>query len=538
MGIKDFQPYIKKTYPDACSLTFTKHCDNLYVDLNWVLHHVCYTSTSVEDMLDRLRDYLRVLVAGTKPKKRLILAADGPAPLAKMILQRKRRLESIKTLNDEEAIDLDKKLNLYLSPGTEFMSRLEKSLEGFYTYIKKTYSIDILTYIIDADEGELKIKYHLQKIQKKNPTETHVVYSGDSDMILLLFTCSDLSKIYQIVNKNLTIDFGKLYCTHIKKFGTTENTKNDFVLINLLMGNDYLPKVVGINIDSLWKAYGELTSIYPFGLIKYENMKLTVDQLFFHDLLYIVGKNVKKYVMDRFSISDLRLPLYDDYVQGLFWCFGVYVTGVCCDYRYMYDYTASPHIIGAMMCILHQNTYTIVKSVSIDTDLYGILLIPEKAKSLLSKEQNMIAERLAIVHPLIYEEERCVKCKNYSKKLLKLNEIYKTFKRKNDDISDDDISDDDNKSSDCSTNGSNDNNNEQTILKKRITNLSKEFNVHREKHALLSKERVENITKDFVKIRDELRETMSLYDNNDSDIECKKYVPHSKQSSLLKKKLF
>lgn len=536
MGIKDFQPYIKKTYPDACSSSFVNHCDNLYVDLNWVLHHVCYTSTSVEDMLDRLRDYLRVLVAGTKPKKRLILAADGPAPLAKMILQRRRRLESIKTLNDEE-IELEKKLNLYLSPGTEFMSGLEKSLKGFITYINQTYSIDVLTYIIDSDEGELKIKYHLQKIQNKNPPETHVVYSGDSDMILLLFTCSDLSKIYQIVNKNLTIDFGKLYCTHVQKFGSTDSTKNDFVLINLLMGNDYLPKVVGISIDTVWRVYGELTEIYPRGLVKYEDLKLTVDPLFFHDLLYIVSKNTKKYIMDRFSISDLRLPLYNDYVQGLYWCFGVYVTGVCCDYRYMYDYTSSPHIVGAMMTILHQNTYTIVKSVSIDADLYGILLIPEKAKSLLSKEQNMIAERLAIVHPLIYEEERCVKCKKYSKNILKLKETYKTFKRNSSDSSDEvDVCNDNH----LNDNHSNDNNNddERIIVKKQITKICKEFNIHREKHTTLSKEKIESLTKDFIKIREELRETMSIYDNTDSDTECRKYVPHSKQSSLLKKKLF
>ena len=512
MGITNFQPYIKEVYSKAVSDKFNVTYDNLYIDLNFVLHHICYLSDNKNDMLDRFRDYLYGVTNLITPKKRLILAADGPAPLAKMILQRERRLNSIKTF-DEDKIDPNKKLNLCLTPGTEFMLGLEKELTGFINYVKEKYTIDVLCFITDSDEGEIKIKRQIQKLQKKYPDDTHVAYSGDSDMILLLFTCDDLSKIYQMINKDTIIHFGTIYDEHIRKFGKTDTTKNDFVLINLLMGNDYIPKVSYLKMSAVWEAYSILVKRKPTGLIECKDSNIKVDPIFFHDLLYISSKKTPTHMIKRFKITDLRCKSYYDYVQGLFWCFGMYISGVCSNRRYIYEHDSSPHILGVMMTVLRHNTYTITTTPSIDIDLYGILLIPEKANFLLSKEQLIIAKKLVEIHPIIYQETRCDICKEYSKTLAKLSKENKLYAIGSD---------------------------EKLNITKRIGKLSSKLSEHKESHETFTIETIDAITKSFIEIREELREKISL--NSESDSESDEATTHNtyipSQRNVIKKKLF
>jgi 5'-3' exonuclease len=515
MGVGNFQPYIKKVYSKACQKKFEVIYDNLYIDLNHVLHHVCYLSKDKEDLLTRFRDYLRGIITSVKPTKRVILAADGAAPLAKMILQRKRRLDSIKTLEGD--IDSKKNLNLNLTPGTEFMMNLEKSLTGFVKYIKEKNSVEVITLITDADEGEIKIKRYLQKLQKKYPMDTHAVYSGDSDTILLLFTCDDLSKVYQMVNKETIIHFGTMYDEHIAIFGKTINSKNDFVFINLMMGNDYLPKVAFLKLEKVWKAYKIVAKNRPTGMVTIDSSNIIIDQIFLHDLLYIACKNVSDHRMKRFKFANLSCTSYNNYVQGLYWCFGMYTTGKCSNYRYIYEHMTSPHVNGVMLSLMRYNTYSILFTSSIDVDLYGIFLIPEKAKSLLSKEQNLIAERLVKEHPIVYEEERCKKCRNYSKLISNLNKELKLHEKGTD---------------------------ERCDVIKRITKLNKKFSTHKKLHKNLSIDIVDKISKSFVKIREELRETMSLDSNPDfdnisepHDTKNDIYDPNARRNNIFKKKL-
>lgn len=540
MGIQLFQSYIKKVYAQACKTKWDNITyDNLYIDLNHVLHHVCYLAKDCDDLLARFKDYLNKIILYIKPKKRVYLAADGPAPMAKMMLQRKRRLDTVKTLDTELNLnDLKKNLNLNLTPGTDFMMKLEKELSGFIEYITKKYNVNVITSITDADEGEIKIRYKLQQFQKKYPTETHLVYSGDSDMILLLFTCDDLSNIYQIIDKNVIIHFGTLLDLHRLKFGKTESDKYDFVFINLMMGNDYIPKVSLIKLETIWEAYKTVSRNRPKGLITFNMNEITtinnintnnintntdntdnttdkfimkVDQIFIHDLLYIATKKSPSYLLNNFDFFDLRDASYINYVNGLYWCFAMYTTGNCSDYRYIYDHQTSPHVTGVIWTIIFNNMYNITKTKSIDVDLYGILLIPEKANLLLSKEQRLIAEKLVKVHPIIYEEGRCIKCKNYSKKL---NELQVKLKNYDSDSE------------------------ERYEISKQLGKLNKSFSNHREIHEKLTATTIDTISKTFITIRDELRETVSLDDSfDDENSNIKPYNP-IKKTNIPKKRIF
>lgn len=499
MGITNFQPFVKKTYKKACKKKFDVKYDNLYIDLNHVLHHICYVSTSTDDMIERCREYLRNTIQIINPQKRVIICADGVAPLAKMLLQRKRRLDKNKN-----------NLSLHLSPGTAFMMNLESALTSFINYIKEKYNVEVLMYIVDANEGEIKIKHQLCKIQKKNPNDTHIVFSADSDVILLLFTCDNLYKIYQMIDKEHTIiHYGTMYDEHCKLYGYTDTMKNDFVFINLMMGNDYIPKVNYFKMENIWEAYKFVSSYRPHGMVTIKDAEISIDPIFIHDLLYIGSKNVAKHFIKRFELPDLKCG-YENYVNGLYWSFGIY-TGKCSDYRYIYDNKNSNiHIVGVMLTLLARSTYTIISTTTIDIDLYGILLIPSQlAPTLLSKEQNLIAEKLVKKYPIIYEEGLCTKCNKYYKQLSDLKKNLEQY---------DDGSD------------------EYNDVNKDIKKLKLESSKHKKTHKSIQFSDIDDISKDFISIRDELRESMSLVSDNDDNKTPDVYKPVNKQ--LPKKKLF
>jgi hypothetical protein len=392
------------------------------------------------------------------------------------------------------------------------MSKLEKELMGFIKYVKDRYKVDVITSIIDADEGEIKIKSHVLRNQKRYPQETHLICSADSDMILLLFTCNDLTKIYQMIDKKVIVHFGTLLDSHRKKFGSTNTEKYDFVFINLMMGNDYFPKVAYLKLENVWDAYKIISRTRPTGLVSCQNCHVKVDQVFIHDLLYYATKKTRQYMMDRFNFADIADKTYKDYVQGLYWCFGMYVTGNCSDYRYICEDRTSLHVTGVLWSIFFNNTYTISKSDSIDVDLCGILLIPEKAKILLSKEQNLIATQLVEKHPVIYEEGRCKKCGSYSTIIKNLHKKQKLIDSDSD---------------------------EAFELKKQINKINRGFKAHKEHHETITAEKIEQIARDFSVIRDKLRDTIDLESSGheDDDLVVKPYHPKS-NTKIIKKRMF
>lgn len=517
MGIQGFLPFLKNTYRDSVTIEIP-NIDNLYIDINHILHHVCYLSKDTDDLIQRTQDYLFGIIKSIKPKKRVIMSADGPAPMAKMIVQRRRRLDTSKKGTND--------LTLNLTSGTEFMTNLEHHLNVFGIYIKKHFNLDSIVSTTDSDEGEIKIKRQVIMYQKKYPNETHMICSGDSDMVLLLFTCVDLTKIYQMIDKNLIIDFGHLFESHKNKYANDnicdQNIKNDFVFLNLLMGNDYIPKVACLKIDDLWGSYKDILFGRDTGLITIqtkedENVtdisttnKVQLDMYFFNHLIHNLSKKIKPFMLKRYNSTDDKtfIKEYEKYSEGLYWCFTMYLTGRCVDYKYIFDYDFKPHLLGVMITMMFNNIYVVKKHHSIDNDLYGILLIPENAKTLLSKEQNLIIDKLSIIHPVIYEEERCNKCKKYYNKI----NILKPKNNQNDD----DLSQDD--------------------MKQQYKQATRKYMTHKKTHTMLTYNLIDKIQTDFINIRNEVNEKYDIeYLHNYN--ESKEYKP-TIANIILKKRLF
>ena len=347
--------------------------------------------------------------------------------------------------------------------------------------------------------------------------------------------CKDLNKIYQIIGKDTIIFYGKLYDIHKEKFVGTKSTKNDFVFINLMMGNDYVPKTSYLILDKVWIEYKKLAPFFENGLINICNEDITIDPIFFHDLMYSATKHTKQHFMKKFTLSHLKEKYYYDYVQGLYWCFGMYFTGKCTNYHYIYDHDTSPHVLGTMLTVMANCEYKIKKYKSIDLDLYAILLIPEKAKTLLTKEQNLISRELIKKYPIVYEEGRCEKCKIYNKLLIELRKKYKTFDPEKDVLSEDSVSQD----SQFNESDVNDEEKEKHSVKFRINTINRKLIKHKETHEILTSEIIDKISLHFVEVREKLRDTISLKSEPEQSEPEDTYVPpNSRKVIISKKKLF
>lgn len=565
MGIKDFRSHIKKIYPNACKARWLNSYDNLYIELNYLLHHICYSSKNIDDLLIKTKDYLSNIVNCYKPTKRIILVADGIAPLAKLLLQRKRRLDMIKYTfnipNIEQNIKQDieqdniqdniqdieqdirqdikqdianKLLNLNFTPGTHFMINLENSISDFTRFLKNKHKLEVIVDITNPDEGELKIKRILQDFDNNYPNQTHIIYSGDSDMVILLFTCPNIHNIYQVFGKNNIISLGELYNKHIEKYGKTNTTKYDFAFIHLLMGNDYIPKVKYIKLEKIWTVYKRLSPFYQNGLVIYKTNSITIDGNFFHDLMYFATMDTPKHFM-RFHIKDVTKSMYKKYLDGIVWCLRMYISGQSNNYHYIYDFDESPHITGIILTILTgYNVFhflTETQSYKVETNLYGILIIPEKAQSLLSEEQLAITKLLIEKYPIIYDEQSCFKCYKLSSKILINNKKCKIINN---------IITRNNEQNDVSDGLINKYINYKNVLVKNNKILSTQLANHKETHNKLTLEIIENIVISYEECKQKINDGIKKYAKHSINKKDKNkvYKPCTYGMKDIKKKLF
>jgi len=411
MGIANFQKFTKSVYGGAYRNIWKRSYDNIYFDLNHILHHVGYVANSRQNIYSRLKDYLVNILRSTYPTKRVILTADGPAPLAKLLVQRKRRLQMIRGMSEDQEIESTSSLNF--TPGSDFMMMMMKELEDLVQYLITQYNVEVILNLTDPNEGEIKIKSKILEYSKECPTDTHLISSGDSDMILLLASCERVDGLYMILSKDDTISIGEMMRLHREKYGGTATTGDDFMFINLLMGNDYTPKLGLIKMENIWESYKKICDCYPDGMVQTDGDNVTIDPMFFHDLIYwTINKSPKH--LQFLDFKEIDQPVYDSYIEGLVWCFGMYRSGICKCYQYIYCNENSPNPWGVVFNIMVKNVHKLRTTKPIDSNVYGLLLIPEKASNLLDRSKKQTLLKVVEKFPIIYEEEKCAECaENY-----------------------------------------------------------------------------------------------------------------------------
>jgi len=161
----------------------------------------------------------------------LILAVDGLAPMAKILQQRKRRYgKKTNSFFDSNCI----------TPGTDFMDRLDSWIRGFLFRNKNRLAKKIIysNYKVEG-EGEHKIMNIFR--QKDFPKlGNHLIYGLDSDLIVLTMG-SELENPYVFRHKQEFISTNVLKKWLLEKY----YLKNilDFMVLTFFIGNDFLPRM-------------------------------------------------------------------------------------------------------------------------------------------------------------------------------------------------------------------------------------------------------------------------------------------------------
>ena len=184
-------------------------------------------------------------VAG-KPEN-VLLAVDGVVPSAKIRQQRVRRFKSA-WLRSGRAGSSGWDSNA-ITPGTEFMKKLTRVLEG----VCKERGW-ILSSVDEAGEGEHKVIRWLKKMGGKG--DTCIVYGLDADLILLNMLVSEIKglNIFLLREKQ---EFGSVAAVAVateqeytfmnldefkRRMGITNYQDIvNYVALMTLMGNDFLP---------------------------------------------------------------------------------------------------------------------------------------------------------------------------------------------------------------------------------------------------------------------------------------------------------
>jgi 5'-3' exonuclease len=283
----------------------------LSVDMNSIIHETAqevwgYGSGENEDRLNYIKTMIETgnykdietehfeaianriidMIKKVQPSDYLILAVDGVAPQAKISQQRSRRYKgAMDKLTSGKIYYFD---NNSITPGTEFMIRLDKYMQRFITGIVNLpinppttiYYFNHLT----PGEGEHKIMRLLKDREIVDPELNHVVHGLDADLIFLCLLLP-IDKMYLWREDTQIRDNRTIYRTNIVdiselRLNITDSlalnlrvaerdrirtAMHDFVLMMFLMGNDFIPH---------HPALGDFEDAISYFIRAYENTNL------------------------------------------------------------------------------------------------------------------------------------------------------------------------------------------------------------------------------------------------------------------------
>jgi hypothetical protein len=270
--------------------------DNLYFDLNCLIHPCCQGETNENIMFEKIFIKMNKIIKETDPKKIIFIAIDGPCPKPKMVQQRLRRFKSAKEKKiwDTNAI----------TPGTEFMTNLENYLLKKISYLNSFNKILIFSSSNEPGEGEQKIYDFI----KKNKIDSNLIYGLDADLIMLSLI-SDSKKIYLLREtteyniENVESEYIYLDINKLKK-----SIKGHFKNFNLPTDKKIFAALFKIYADSVSEEYQlELTKMvnkkYKGNFTKYAD-KIYAKSVFTDE------KRLNSF-LDNFSIKKLKAdPFY------------------------------------------------------------------------------------------------------------------------------------------------------------------------------------------------------------------------------------
>ena len=143
MGISGFYAWVTKNYNDAFTTPkYPVFFNHIYFDLNYLLHMCTYNSTTTEMTIDKIKTVITDICSKHHALDSVNICCDGSAPLAKLLLQRRRRLQSAQTMYLENNTDLTNS-PLNFTPGSVFMNTIHLKMESLKTKLEEHLNVKV-----------------------------------------------------------------------------------------------------------------------------------------------------------------------------------------------------------------------------------------------------------------------------------------------------------------------------------------------------------------------------------------------------------
>jgi len=355
MGIPSYFSHFVRQHRRIIKQINTNPINNLYLDCNSFIYDGVNSdrTNKNEDVLikyvcDKLIYYINLL----KPNKRVFIAFDGVAPVAKLNQQRKRRYLSWYQTHFTDDNDNDSNWNTAaITPGTEFMARLAIAIKTRFQNPKE-FGLEkfIISCADEVGEGEHKLFEYIRANKEYHAENVTVIYGLDADLIMLTLNHLHISdKLYLfretpefIKSIDNTLNPNELYLLDIPEFGKSIitdfsngtgvsngindinkindmillndiNKINDYIFLFFFLGNDFMPHFPALNIrtngiEILINAYKHVLNaknlnLIASGKIQWKNLRLLIEYLSVNEVTYIKEaytmrekqSNIKKY---------------------------------------------------------------------------------------------------------------------------------------------------------------------------------------------------------------------------------------------------
>ena len=234
--------------------------DHLFYDVNNVIYSLVAKSRTEEQFYLKLYKEIDALVKVVRPRQTLFMAVDGPGPRAKVATQLSRRRKG-EYLPDQPV------QRMAFTPGTSFMHRLVQSLFVFGASRSTTARNRGLSIWVSgsdcAGEGESKCFAHMKRYPSHHKC---LVIGNDSDLIAYALRAECEVHILRNTNRShQLIDVSKVKVGLLRGIAFSPEQErrvlDDFLIMSLMCGNDYIPSLAFFDFPAMWNAYRRLKTV-------------------------------------------------------------------------------------------------------------------------------------------------------------------------------------------------------------------------------------------------------------------------------------
>lgn len=311
--------------------------------------------------------------------KTLMLALDGVPSKGKMVEQKQRRtldgaiseeyksrilhkykdylseMEDYVYLTERYAIKWVSKM----TPGTEFMHNLSRYLRSDMVQEKfKTNRPDlkiIISDVYEVGEGEKKIMNYIQK-NLANTKDSVVVYSPDADVILLCMLVpvkniyvlrqNQQEMAYDLINTKMLKENIKDYVNNNPEYPNgkfdMERVSYDIVFISTLFGDDFVPRLVSLNVK---QGFQNILEAYIKALNKYKDKGFYLVKA--NDGVFDLSFTFLKYILK------LLLPVEEDFIKNNS-LYNKYINAAQIKYVFSYMEITESNIVATYTAFMHE----------------------------------------------------------------------------------------------------------------------------------------------------------------------------------------